>query len=227
MSAHLLAALVLAATPTVEAYPSTGDAAAALAPRLQTGTLLFSEGDCLAIRVYTKSRYTHVATVVVCDGEPIVYDSTNGVGVRRMTLPDYLAAQHPDELHVFEPQRPFTPEAAAEFQQHLDEQLGRPYAIAHHLTAERADGLHCAEYVTDALMAANVMKAQQPSKVSPASLAQGAVQSELYAAATTIHVQTQPVAAPVAGNWCERLWLDTKRCTANCCVQMRRWFLCR
>lgn len=227
MSAQFLAAVLCAAAPSVEAYPSAADAAASLAPRLQTGTLLFSEGDCLAIRVYTKSRFTHVAAVVLCDGEPMVYESTSGVGVRRMTLAEYLEAQQPDELHVFEPVRPFSAGQAEAFQQHLDEHLGRPYAVKHHLTGQRAEGLHCSEYVTDALMAARVMKAEQPPRVSPASLAEGVLRSDRYAASATIHVRPPADPQPAQTHWCGRLWRETKQCTAECCRQMRRWFLCR
>lgn len=227
MTSQLLAAVLIAATPSVETYSSGQHAAEQLAGQLQTGTLLFSEGDCLAIRVFTKSKYTHVAAVVMQSGEPMVYDSMNGTGVRRMPLREYIATEQPHELHVMTPRQDFTPEQAEQFETHLEEQLGRPYAVKHHLTGERVEGLHCAEYVTDALMAACVMHAQRPPRVSPASLAEGALASELYASATTIALEPPAVEEPAETTWCQRMWLDTKRCTTDCCVQMRRWFLCR
>ena len=61
----ILVAALITATPkplTVElpALP----AAERIAVDLPTGSLLFSQGDCLAGKVFTFSPYTHVGTVV-------------------------------------------------------------------------------------------------------------------------------------------------------------------
>ncbi|MGE4000385.1 MAG: YiiX/YebB-like N1pC/P60 family cysteine hydrolase, partial [Planctomycetaceae bacterium] len=157
-----------------------------LAPRLVTGSLLFNAGDCLAIRVYTASPYTHVAVVVIEEDRPVVYDSMNGAGVRRQPLVDYLRSQSPDRLHVFHPQRPLTPEQSRGLRDYLDSQLGRPYAVQHHLTGKRCEGVHCAEYVTDALMSIGLLHADRPAKVSPASLVTGITAAGIYTAEETI-----------------------------------------
>ena len=84
----LLATVVLAGSPVepvVELCPTHQVMAQQLADEVQTGTLLFSQGDCLAVKVFSRSEYTHVATVVVEDKQPMVYESTNGVGVRRIS----------------------------------------------------------------------------------------------------------------------------------------------
>ncbi len=36
---------------------------------LPTGALIFSKGDCLAVRIYTQSRFTHVAAIE--DAQPV------------------------------------------------------------------------------------------------------------------------------------------------------------
>lgn len=208
--------------------PSAAEAAVeAILPELQTGTLLFSRGDCLAVKVFTASPYTHVAGVVMKDGKPFVYDSMNGVGARCLPFAEWLEAQRPDTLHIDQPTEAFSAERAREFVHCLDENLGRPYAIKHHLTGKRADGLHCAEYMTDALCRAQLIKANRPSRVSPASLREGLLSTELYVAGTTVSLKPPKTAAEQPTGWCSKLWIDTKVCTKNCCVQMRRWFLCR
>jgi hypothetical protein len=223
---HALLAVVLV-TASVETYPSHEKAAAALASRMRTGTLLFSEGDCLAVKVFTGSPYTHVAGVFVENETVWVYDSQNGVGVRKLPLAEYLAATRPDEIHVLQPTGAFDEQRAASFRKHLEAQLGRPYAVKHHLTGSRCDGLHCAEYMTDSLMAADLIEANSPPRVSPASLRSGLLKHKLYAEEETVCVLVpEPERAPEQ-NWCHELWLDTKDCCASCWGGFRRCVLCR
>jgi hypothetical protein len=223
----LVAATLLTAPDRVEAYDSAAQAAASMADQMQTGTLIFSSGDCLAIKVFTASRYTHVGAVVLRDGKPYVYESANGTGVRRVTLERYLDYQSTDVFYVFQPREPFSDECAAVFTNRLESQLGRPYSIKHHLTGRRAKGMHCSEYVTDALSAAELVRVKKAPRVSPASLADGILEMGLYEPRGTA-VIVEPVPKRVAGdNWCERMWSRSKRCTLGCCDQMARWFCCK
>jgi hypothetical protein len=225
----LLTALMMPQVSLAEElpHPEFVAAAASITPQLQTGTLLFSEGDCLAVRVYTASQYTHVALVCIEEGEPFVYDSMNGVGVRRLSLAEYFASQAPHELHVLQPCRPLTAEQGSELQAYLSSQLGRPYSIHHHLTGKRADGVHCSEYATDALMAVGLITAQRPPKVSPASLATGVTQAGIYAAGGSVDLVPPAPTQEPAANRCHQWWLDTKQCTISCCQKLSGWFLCR
>ena len=208
-------------------FDSLPQAASAIASTLQTGSLLFSSGDCLAVRIYTASPYTHVATVVVTDsGERWVYDTTNGVGVRRLPLADYLAMQAPAVIHVHHPTRSLSAEQRRAYVTYLDSQLGRPYAVQHHLTGQRRDGLHCSEYVTDALMAIELLHARQPARVSPASLQTGITQHDVYTAGESIRLQRPAPPPPQGETACEQIWLDTKSCCRDCCRQLRGWFCC-
>lgn len=202
-------------------------AAAEIAPDLQTGSLIFSEGDCLAIKVYVGGPYTHVAVVVVDRGGPVVYDSMNGGGVRKLPLEEYLVTQSPDTITLLHPARPLTGEEAEELQGALESRVGTPYAVMHHLTGERSEeGVHCAEYATDALMAIRLIHAERPSKVSPSSLADGVVQHNVYTPGETIELDF-PAAELAGDNWCEQLWIDTRLCCTRCCRQLSAWFLCR
>ena len=212
--------------PTVT-YASYGSAASELTGALSTGSLIVSKGDCLAVKVFTKSPYTHVA-IVVCDGvDRWVYDSMNGVGVRKLSLEEYLSTQAPDQIHLFHPKRKITGNRQAEFVGYLNEQIGRPYAIKHHLTGNRGDGIHCAEYVTDALMCIDVIQAKQPSRVSPASLVEGVTKYNLYSTGQTVQLKLPEPIVPKGDNACDQMWIDTKICWNNCCRKMRGWFLCQ
>jgi hypothetical protein len=226
MHAILLAA-ALAATPTETSCTSAESAAVKIQDYVQTGTLIFSQGDCLAVRTFTRSPYTHVAAVVLEDGQPYVYDSMNGVGVRKLSLEAYCQSECPNTLHIYQPRAPFSKRRSALFVEHLNSELGRPYGVKHHLTGDRAEGIHCAEYAMDALAACRLMKAEQPAKVSPDSLRQGAVTAGLYEKVLIVDVSA-PVEEEESGdNWCEQLWIDTKVCTRQCFTKMGRWFACK
>jgi len=227
MSLLLVAATLSITADPIATFESTQEAAVAAAEESQTGTLIFSRGDCLAVKMFSGGPFTHVAAVVVEDGLATVYDSMNGVGVRKQGLEEYLDSQNPDVIHVAHPCVPFTGAESRAFIEHLEQELGRPYAVAHHLTGGRVEGIHCSEYVTDALMSCNLIHANEPSRVSPASLAEGLFRDELYEPARTFAIVAAPLEDDEPRNWCDKLWIDTKHCTVNCCVKMRRLFFCR
>lgn len=193
----------------------------------QTGTLIFSRGDCLAIKIYTGSGYTHVAAVVKHGNSINVYDSMNGVGVRRLTLSEYLETQQPDEVRLFQPRREFTDEEAACFRAFLESQLGRPYSVKHHLTGKKAKGVHCSEYVTEALIAIDWLQADNPVKVSPASLVTGIESHGVHAQGPRFEVPFVVEPIPEPTSCCGRWWQWTKSCTVACCRQFSRSVFCR
>ncbi len=130
MSVMLIAA-VFSITPSASVdFSSPASATSHLAGKVQTGTLLVSKGDCLAVKVFTCSRYTHVAAVVVENGKPYVYESTNGHGVRRQTLAAYLAAESPNCIYVLNPKKPFSSKRGKAFRTYLQGELGTSRANA-------------------------------------------------------------------------------------------------
>lgn len=211
----------------VQVVTSFDEAAEELRPSLQTGTLLVSQGDCLAVRVYTQSPFTHVAAVVKRDGRSLVYDSANGVGVRCQTLENYLRTQSPDELHVFQPKRSLSAKRQKQLSSCLDGQLGRPYSVAHHISGERGNGVHCAEYISEALGECGVIKVKNPARVSPASLVKGITIHNVYSQSETVRV-IAPVPEPAAPKtWYGEAWQCTKSCTVSCLSKFRRCVLCQ
>lgn len=224
----LFLTMLVAAAPAADVEAANPrEAQFRLAQDLTTGSLLVSRGDCLAVKMYSASVYTHVASVVVHEAEIYVYDATGGAGVRKQLLCDYLAGQDDNALHPFHLCQPLSQEKARKFEEHLESQLGRPYAIAHHLTGNRAEGLHCSEYATDALIAAGLMRANQPPRVSPATLVTGILKGDLYRQATTLQLVPEPPRRPDSQSWCTQIWFDTKQCTRHCYLQLRAWFCCK
>ncbi|MHC4876418.1 MAG: YiiX/YebB-like N1pC/P60 family cysteine hydrolase [Planctomycetota bacterium] len=197
-----------------------------LAEDVQTGTLLVSEGDCLAVQAYTQSPYTHVGAVVVRNGQPFVYDACKSSGVRCQTLANYLKSQIETEVHVLYPCKTFTDGRAGQFGRRLDSQLGRPYAVRHHVTGESVDGVHCSEYVSDALACCGLIRVQKAANVSPASLVLGVTRSRVYRPAQTVKISRSQAPEPRAATWYGRLWQDTRTCTSDCYRQTRAWFVC-
>lgn len=227
MHAFLLATILAAGHPAGAANADAAALADAIAPELQTGTLLFTEGDCLAVKASAGGPYTHVAAVVIRNGAPVVFDSMNGVGVRQLSLVDYLATQAPDEIDLLQPQREFTPQEALIFESALQQRVGAPYSVMHYITGRRASsGVHCSEYVTDALMSIERIRADRPPRVSPSSLHAGLIEGELYAASETVQFPLDPIPVEADG-WWDQLWLDTQHCCSECCDQFSGWFLCR
>jgi len=203
-------------------------AATELSPTLTTGSLIGTKGDCLAVRIYTASSMTHVGAVVVQEDGPWVYESTNGVGVRKLPLADYLAAQAPNRVLVYQPRRLLTAGQARDFEAYLESQLGRPYSVKHHITGQHCEGMHCAEYATEALLKTELITAENPVRVSPASLIEGIVENDIYVAGPEQEIVVEePPPIPDDLNCCERMWEGTKRCTSACCHKMSGWFLCR
>lgn len=227
-----LLAVVLLADPAIAAAapPASQPALSELqsVPQVETGTLIFSRGDCLAVRVFSASRFTHVGAVVVCDGKPLVYDSMNGTGVRRQTLADYLESQRPCKLDLLQPARTFTPAETQQLTDYLESEVGRPYGVRHHLTGSTASGIHCAEYVTHGLIACARVQAEHPSRVSPASLRAGLLDGGLYRAGESLELlEIRPQPNLEDSSWCARKWHETQECTHHCYGQMRRWFCCK
>lgn len=222
MSAWMLS-LVLLGTPS----PATEEQFIRVQAQVENGTLLFSQGDCLAVRIYSLSSYTHVGIVVLRGTEPWVYDSMNGQGVRKMPLEDYLSEQVPSRLQMVHPQSPLSDTQVACMTKHLEQELGRPYGILHHATGHRSDGLHCAEYVTDALIEARLMTARQPSRVSPGSLLQGVMGGKVYRTGETFEFCEAPLLPPESETWCQQSCRQTRACCTAACRQMSRWLLCR
>lgn len=232
MNSAIIALMIATAPTDIPQTPEAENPQAAaicqIEESVQTGSLIFSKGDCLAVRVYTNSPYTHVATVVRCkDGTSMVYDSMNGAGVRKMTLEEYIATQSPDDVQIFHPKRQFDAEEEEEFLDHLESQLGKPYSVKHHLTGERCEGLHCAEYVTDALAEIDWLKVNNPPRVSPASLATGITLHNVYYEGPKVEVPAILEPVPEPEGRCARMWLETKTCVNRCGRKFSRWFLCR
>jgi hypothetical protein len=211
----------------LDANRSAMDWVQELQATLVTGALLFSEGDCLAVKVFSRSRWTHVAAVVRDGNEIWVYDSMPSSGVRRSRLIDYLNEMAPSELTVLQPARTMSSAEAAQWSAELQRQLGTPYAIRHHLTGQRGAGVHCSEYVTDALIASGWMTARQPPRVSPGSLWQGATQTGLFVSLCSAELDTISTPPPAQESWCQWACRETGECCTATCQQMSRWFLCR
>ncbi len=199
-----------------------------LSSQCQTGSVIFSEGDCLAVKVFSGSRLTHCGAVMIEDGRPVVYDAMPGAGVRKTPLVDYLRLQTPSEIQMVHPEKPFAKTESLAYVEYLESQLGREYGIKHHLTGQRANGVHCAEYCTDALLAAGRISAEQPARVSPGSLYEGLTEHRLYTDGGTFTLAAKKTSTVRENeSWCRWAWRETCDCTTGCCRQMSRWFLCR
>lgn len=224
----LLITLALLSDPAAAPSPLPAATVLEIAASVQTGSILASQGDCLAVRVCSLSSYTHVAAVVIEDGQPYVYDTVPAIGVRRQPLGDYLISQRPTHLQLLHPAKPFSEKKAADFQKHLDSQLGRPYDVKHYATGRRCRGLHCSEYMTDALVAGEIIVSENPARVSPRDLITSLTEHHLYTLGAT-HVLPEPPAPPVpaSNTWYGWAWQGTKECSYDCWVQTRRWFCCK
>jgi len=199
-----------------------------LEEQLKPGSLIFHEGCCLAVKVYTQSPYTHVGILLPDNnGTWWVYDSASGDGVRRLTLNSYLQDSAPESVTFCHPINPLQASQQAKLKKELERLQGRPYGIRHFLTGSEADGLHCSEYVTRCLMTIDVLHANRPSRVSPASLLAGIQEAELYEHGSEVEIARILEPVPEPEGWCARWWAETKACTTACCRSWNRFILCR
>lgn len=224
----LLLTLVLLGDPSTGQSPLPAATVQEIAQSVQTGSILASQGDCLAVRAYSLSSHTHVAAVVIQKGQPMVYDTVPQTGVRVSPLADYLMSQRPCDVQLLHPTKPFSETQAAAFEKHLQAQIGRPYDVKHFATGRRCQGLHCSEYLTDALIASQHLQSSNPARVSPADLVNSLAKYKVYQTGTTHNLPEPPdPPAVVSTTWYGRAWQGTKECTHDCWVQTRRWFCCK
>lgn len=186
---------------------------AELTPQLQTGTLFFSQGKSVVVRLVGRSRFTHVAAVVVRPEGVCVYDAMRTVGVRRLSLRDHLAVQAGDAFEICQPTATLSPEQALALQCSLERRVGTEYAYSQYLTGCRSTGVHCSEYITDGLIEADVLSAERPPRVTPASLRQAVLSYELYASQAAFRLLQPPVADAPQKSCLSGLW--GKTCWAN------------
>ena len=191
---------------------------------LKPGSLIFHRGKCLTVKLYTWSPFTHVAIAMPKPGSSgwIVYDSARRHGVRKSELGDYLLESSPDALFLLHPRHELKASQQEKLRKALEEQLGRPYSVKQHLTGTRARGVHCSEYVTDALMAIDLLHAHKPPRVSPASLLEGIVQESVYRPDLTLKVELPVSPASKTETWCRQIWDETRTCTGRCYRKMKR-----
>lgn len=198
-----------------------------LQQELQPGSLIAHRGDCLAVRIYTQSSVTHVGLLLPCEqGGWLVYDSANGEGVRKTPLEEYLEGCLPDEVSFYHPVHPLTENQTVGLRTALEQHLGRPYSISHFVSGKSAEGLHCSEYVTRSLMAIDLLRAERPPRVSPASLLVGIEQGELYEQGSSVQIREDVIPAPPVGNWYQRMWSQTQTCSTDCYKKVSRMVLC-
>lgn len=204
------------------------EATVAIAPLAKPGTLIFSKGQCVYVTAYTGSEITHVA--IVCpdaDGNRWVYDSMKGHGVRRSRLADYLVSMKDAELTLVPPAGPMSPAQLGGLRRTLEEDLGRPYDVAHYLTGVESDGLHCSEYVTESLADVGVLRSRRPADVSPGQLADGVALMRFFAEPTRVQLTVPEPAKPTGMGCCEEFWWDTKACCRSTGDWLSGLFLCR
>ncbi|WP_437185545.1 YiiX/YebB-like N1pC/P60 family cysteine hydrolase [Planctomicrobium sp. SH668] len=198
-----------------------------IASRCQTGSLIFSRGDCLAVKTYTCSRFTHVATIVMEENTPWIYESTSGHGVRKVPLKEYLEIDSPHRISLLHPNRAFTTQECTKYQAALDSQIGREYSVTHFVTGTRSEGLHCAEYLTDSLMAIHWLEVKNSAKVSPGSLYDGITKHGVYLEDSELVIARKIEAIPEPETWYGSLWQETKSTCHGGTRQLSRWFFCQ
>ena len=212
----------------LQCFRSSDQVVEATQCELKPGSLIIHRGDCLTVKLYTQSPYTHVAIVMPDESQGwVVYDSANGHGVRKSKLNDYLKEPGSGTIELYHLSMDLSQSQCDHLSQALSEELGRPYAVKHYVTGKKARGVHCSEYVTDALISIDLLRAKRPVRVTPASLLQGILEAEIYQAGAAMKVTKQSEVAKKGDGWCHQLWIDTKVCTKSCYKKMGKLFLCQ
>lgn len=195
------------------------------------GTILVLENSNPIVEAYTDSEVTHVAMVLQDAGQAYVYEAAPKV-VRRLPLGDYLAelSQFNDgrrksnqlRVRLYEPNRPYSEAEIAELKDFFESQLGRRYSVKGIVRKRQGDGIHCAQLVSNALVASGRYDIDQSYAVSP---------GELVGKITDHHKAPAAVELPPhvkAGSWCQRSrnwWSGVFTWCSWACVET--WTFCR
>jgi hypothetical protein len=130
---------------------------------------------------------------------------------------------------VYRPQRDLSQDQSRAYRAYLESQLGREYSVKHHISGDRCEGIHCAEYATEALLRTKLIAVKNPVRVSPASLIEGVTENGLYVEKRVWEVESGESVEPDRKNMgrCRRLWEETRDCWTSSSKRLKGWFLCR
>lgn len=136
------------------------------------GTVLFVENSSFLVESVTAFETTHVA--IILDGK--VYQA-EPPKVRTYTIAEYFGLIAKDNgksqkcKTIFcQPKNAYKQEQIAAMRVFLEAEVGRRYSVKGYLKGNESDGTHCAQLVTEALVAADKVTADKPWMVSPGAL---------------------------------------------------------
>ena len=231
-TAALLSPAVACADPNVDSVAvvklTAPQATSALGESLTPGTVIFSKGACLYVTAYTGSDITHVGIVADDEnGQPVVFDSMKGSGVRSSSVAAYLEEMKDAELLIYRPVEPLAKPDRDRLRLALSDDLGRPYDVAHYLTGRPSEGLHCSEYVTETLSEVGYLRSGRPSDVAPGQLADGISMMRRWGDVERIQLIEPDPVKPTGLSCCESFWWDTKECVSETGDWFSGVFFCR
>jgi hypothetical protein len=124
----------------------------------QDGSILFVENGNRIVQRNTNSTLTHVATIVIIDDEPWVYEAVPPK-VRKIRLSEYyqeinkINKRKKIKLKVWiaNPKNEITKEQKEKYLEYLESQIDRKYSVLSYVNGEENFGIHCCEMTGNAL----------------------------------------------------------------------------
>ena len=196
--------------------------------RLPDATVIYLENSNAIVERYTGSEISHVALAVNDGVTTWVYEATPRE-VRRLSWSSYVdelarlndGRRRPIKAFVMKPKRLLTQDQRERLVSYLDSQIGRRYSVKSYVRHMPSDGIHCAEYVANALMSANQLNADRSYRLNPAALV-GQLRGDYQTASAVSVPDYEP-----QGSWCERSWAAWFRFREWCswaCIET--WTFC-
>jgi hypothetical protein len=111
--------------------------------------------------------------------QPYVYEATPAA-VRKLVLTEYCreiaeqnrgrATEQLVQLRLYSPARPYTEIERNRLRVYLESQIGRRYSVRGYVRDRSGDGIHCAEFVSTALVRTGRYQFPPSYSISPVSL---------------------------------------------------------
>ena len=158
---------------------------------IRDGSLLLASGGHAAVRIYTRSPYSHVAIIFRERGRYWVYEANPDHGVRRIPLDVLLRTDQGDRVKLWlsQPRRKLSQDQVRRMHAYAKSQLGRPYSIQSLIPGRLAEGVHCSELVSRILSVGGIRVGNHHSSVMPVEIVNALV-GRLYSPLTELPIST-------------------------------------
>ena len=194
------------------------------AQKFPDGTVLFVENSSFIVESVTDFNTTHVAVIFddkVYNAEP-PFVKTYKVGDYLKIIAKENDGKAKCKTVFCYPKNPYTKKQIKAMKNYLEGEVGRRYSLTGYVKGIEAEGIHCSQLTTEALMAAGKVKSQRPWRISPGTLR--LCVDKFCKTKGCYLIERNPEKTSMISRFNDWLGEKTKFCSWSC---YETWSLCR